>query len=225
LAVLERRRIFVNFKTYEHGSGRKSGILAEKLARVSRGRAVLIVQNTDLYRVSRAVGIPVFAQHMDAVGQGQFTGHDTALTLKENGASGVLINHSEDRKNLSEIKSCILLCRKAKMKSLVCAARSSDVAKIAALRPDMIAIEPPELIGTGIAVSRANPQIVIRSVKAIRKTSKKTIVLCGAGISAAEDVKKAIELGCDGVLLASAVMKAKKPEKVLSEFVNALPKM
>jgi triosephosphate isomerase (EC 5.3.1.1) len=35
-------------------------------------------------------------------------------------------------------------------------------------------------------------------------------------------VIKAIELGASGILLASAVMKAKEPEKVMEEFADAL---
>ncbi len=41
-------------------------------------------------------------------------------------------------------------------------------------------------------------------------------------MSNAEDVKKAIELGAAGVLLASAYVKAKDPKKLLLEMAEAL---
>jgi triosephosphate isomerase len=47
-------------------------------------------------------------------------------------------------------------------------------------------------------------------------------VLAGAGISTGDCVKKAIELGADGVLLASGVVKAKNPEEVLFDLVSKI---
>ncbi len=41
-------------------------------------------------------------------------------------------------------------------------------------------------------------------------------------ISGCEDVKKAIELGADGVLLASFITKAKDPEAATREIVDGL---
>jgi triosephosphate isomerase (TIM) len=224
LAAIKKPRIFVNFKTYKEGSGKQAELMAKCLFTASASRTVLVVQNADLYRVSRNVSMPVFAQHIDAAGYGQFTGHDVAGTLKDNGASGVLINHSEDRLAINEIKTAIKMCRDANLTSLVCAKNQAEAAKIARLRPDIVAIEPPELIATGIAVSRAKPAVVTKTVKAVKKVNKKILVLCGAGITTGEDVKKAIELGCSGVLVASAIMKSKKPKSVLQEFVAALPK-
>lgn len=73
----------------------------------------------------------------------------------------------------------------------------------AALNPDYVAIEPPELIGSGIPVSKADPDIVSSSVKAVTKINQAVKVLCGAGISKGEDLKTALDLGSKGVLLAS----------------------
>src|SRR5437773_3104707 len=47
-------------------------------------------------------------------------------------------------------------------------------------------------------------------------------VLCGAGITTSEDVSKAIQLGTEGVLVASSVVKSKKPDIVLSDMDNAI---
>ena len=85
-------------------------------------------------------------------------------------------------------------------------------------KPDYVAIEPPELIGSGIPVSKADPGIVRNSVAAVTDPNVK--VLCGAGISKGEDVKAALELGTVGVLLASGVVKAKDPKAALRDLVT-----
>jgi hypothetical protein len=90
---------------------------------------------------------------------------------------------------------------------------TSVAAAAAALGPDYVAIEPPELIGSGVSVCRADPGIIRRSVEAARKVAPGVKVLCGAGIQTGECVRIALELGTNGVLLASSVVKA----EVLSE--------
>jgi len=59
-------------------------------------------------------------------------------------------------------------------------------------------------------------------VNLVKKISPKVKVLTGAGISTGEDVKKALELGTVGVLLASGVTKAKDPEKAIRDLVSLI---
>jgi len=92
--------------------------------------------------------------------------------------------------------------------------------KFAELTPTFIAVEPPELIGSGISVSNSKPEIIINSVKAVKETNQKITVLCGAGVSNNEDVRKSLELGAEGVLLASAFVKAKDPKAFLTELAS-----
>ena len=56
----------------------------------------------------------------------------------------------------------------------------------------------------------------------VKRVNPSTSVLCGAGVKSGEDVRKAIELGSMGVLLASGVVKAEDKEKVLTELVSAI---
>ena len=88
----------------------------------------------------------------------------------------------------------------------------------------MVAIEPPELIGSGRAVSKENPEIVKDSVRRIRAVNPKVRILCGAGISSGDDVYAALKLGSQGVLVASGVVKAAKPEDVIADFCKAVRK-
>ena len=215
----------MNFKTYMEATGKRAIELAKVAEDVSRETGVTIIvapQFTDIEPVSKTVDIPVFSQHMDAVKPGAHTGHVLAEALKSAGADGSLLNHSERRINPSEITESVKLCAEADLRSLVCADTTEASVGIAKMMPDMIAIEPPELIGTGISVSKARPELITESVNEIRKLNRGVKVLCGAGVTSAEDVSKALELGSEGVLVASGIVKSKDPRIVLQSMANMM---
>lgn len=205
-------------------TGRKAVELAKQAEKVSKETDVSIAvapQFVDIVSVAKAVEIPVFAQHLDPVKPGSYTGHVLAEAIKEAGAMGTLINHSERRLKLVDIDAAIELAREKELISCVCVNNPSVSAAAAALKPDIVSIEPPELIGTGIAVSRAQPEVVTKTIKLVRGINMDVTVLCGAGISHGEDVATALRLGAQGVLVASAVVQAKDPYSILREFADA----
>lgn len=213
--------IIVNFKTYQESTGSNAVKLAkicEKVSRKTKKTIIAAVTNNDVYRVVQAVKIPVFSQHIDSVEWGANTGSILSENVKENGASGVLINHSEDPVSLTEAAKLIKRAKETRLISVVCAPTPSMVGKIAKLNPDFIAVEPPELIGGNISVSKAKPQVITNSLK----KSGKVPLLTGAGVKTREDVEIAIKLGTKGILLASGVAKANNPEKVLMDLVKGL---
>ncbi len=215
--------IVLNFKTYRESTGPEALGLAricEDIAREHSLEMVVVPQAADISAIAGAVKIPVFSQHVDGVGYGGFTGHITAASLKAAGASGTLINHSERRLRLAEIEASIAACRLAGLKSIVCTNNVATTRAAAAMEPDYVAIEPPELIGSGIPVSKADPEIVAKSVEAVRRISPNVGVLCGAGITHGEDLKSALDLGSQGVLLASGIIKAKDQRKALEDLVT-----
>jgi triosephosphate isomerase len=85
-----------------------------------------------------------------------------------------------------------------------------------------VAVEPPELIGGDFSVSRAQPELVKGTVDAVKAVSPEVKVLCGAGVKSGEDVRKALELGSEGVLLASGVVKAKDVEQAIRDLVTGI---
>jgi len=219
--------IIVNFKTYLEATGKKAVELAKKAEKVSEETEVSIVvapQFADISIVAETVNIPVFAQHVDPIKPGSYTGHVLAESLKEAGAIGTLINHSERQLKLSEISEIINITRENGLVSLVCANNPNISAAVATLKPDMLAIEPPELIGTGNPVSKAKPEVITGTVKLVRSVNSNVTILCGAGITQGEDVAAAIKLGTQGVLVASGIVKAKNPYAVLREFAEATQK-
>jgi triosephosphate isomerase len=216
--------IIVNFKTYLEATGKRALELAKQAEKASKETGACIVvapQFADIAKIAEAVEIPVFAQHIDPIKPGNCTGHILAESVIEAGAVGTLINHSEIQLKLADIDAVIRLAQEKNLISCVCTSNPSISAAVAYLNPDIISIEPPELIGTGIAVSKARPEDVTNTLRLVRKVNNKAVILCGAGISHGEDVSVALKLGTHGVLVASGIVKAKDPYSVLREFADA----
>lgn len=225
LEKLQTPVIIVNFKTYLGATGEKAVELAKKAEKVSLETKVSIgvaPQFADIANIAKVVSIPVFAQHVDPIQPGSHTGHLLAESVKEAGAMGTLINHSERQLKLSDIDAVIKITREKGLVSVVCANNPAISASVATLKPEIIAIEPPELIGTRIPVSKAKPEVITDTIKLVREINKKVVILCGAGISRGEDVKAALRLGTQGVLVASGIVKAKDPYAILREFAEAI---
>jgi len=227
LAKVRVPLILVNFKTYIEATGKKAVQLAKLAEKATHECDICIAvapQFTDIYQMAQKVNIPIFAQHMDFVKPGSFTGHILPESIKEAGAVGTLINHSERRLKLADIDATIVRAREVDLLSVVCANNAAVSAAVSALKPDMIAVEPPELIGTGIPVSKAKPEVVTGTVELVKRINPDVVILCGAGIMRGEDVAAALRLATEGVLVASGIVKAKDPYKVLLEFAEAITK-
>jgi triosephosphate isomerase len=215
--------ILVNFKTYEESQGRRALALAKVAERVGKEYGVCIAvvpQYVDIPLIVNNTSVPVFAQHVDPEMPGSHTGHITPESVKEAGAVGSLLNHSERRLSLEVIDGAVRRCRSLEQMTCVCAETVMVGKSFAALNPDMIAIEPPELIGSGVSVSKAKPKVITNSVRMIKAVNPKIHVLCGAGVTNGEDVATALKLGSKGILVASGVVKAKDPEAVLRDFAE-----
>ena len=217
--------IVVNFKTYPESSGKEALALAKICEQVAHetGSVIMVAPPlSDLALVASSVDIPVYAQHVDDVRSGNTTGHVTMENIRASGASGTLLNHSERRIKVAEIHDLIGNARALHMATIVCTNNPGVSVACAAMGPDAVAVEPPELIGGDISVTTANPGIVSDTVRAIRAVRPDVAVLCGAGVKGRADVQKAIELGSSGVLLASGVVKAKDKRAVLMDLASGL---
>ncbi|RLF25786.1 MAG: triose-phosphate isomerase [Thermoplasmata archaeon] len=223
--MLKTPVIVVNVKTYAEATGGKALELAKLMDEVASETGVsmaIAVQASDIYMVSQAVSIPVFAEHIDPIKPGSHTGWTLPEAVKEAGAVGTFINHSEHRLKLADLDECIARAKELDLDQIVCSNNIATSKAIAALNPNFVAVEPPELIGGEVSVTKANPDIVSGTVKAVREINRSIGILCGAGVKNGEDVKKALELGTDGVLLASGVVKAKDKKAVLLDLANNL---
>lgn len=217
--------IIVNFKTYLEATGQRALELAKKSERVANEFGVNVAvapQAVDITRVAFAVSIPVLAQHVDPYAPGAYTGSISIEAVKEAGAVGTLINHSEKRLRIDEIDEVIKRAASVGLEVVACASTPEVAASLSALKPNFIAIEPPELIGSGRAVSKTKPEVITNTIRLIKNVNPAVVVICGAGITSGDDVEAAIKLGTQGVLVASGVVKAKDQETALRDLVQGL---
>ena len=214
----------INCKNYEEIAGEKIIKLAKIAEKISKKYKIkiAIAPPHHLIPLITKFGIIVLAQHLDDKKVGSTTGFMIPEIIKKSKIDGSIINHSEHRITESEIKNLVKRLKKLKLKTVVCVKNVSEAKKYAKINPTFIAIEPPELIGTGRAISTEKPQLITNSINAVQSAKNSTKLLCGAGIVSAEDVSRAVELGSKGILVASGVIKAKTWENILSDFSRGL---
>ena len=217
--------IIINVKTYEESTGKKAleiAQAAEKVAQKEKAEIAIAVQATDITMISQKVKLPIMAQHIDNKTYGSNTGFLIPEAAKQAGAVGTILNHAEHQIDEKTIEETIKKAQKLGMFVCLCANTPQRGAELAKYNPEFIAVEPPELIGGDISVSNAQPGIVVDAVKLIKKANPKIKVLVGAGVKTGADVKKSLELGAEGVLLASGVVKAADKEKTITDLAKGL---
>lgn len=204
--------LIINFKNYTDIGGEKTLELSKVAEQVRNSTGVEIViapPQPSLSQVCTMVKTPVISQHVDSSKPGSTTGYFVPEIVKSYGVIGSLINHSEHRiDSLDSIGELVEVLRGLQMVSVVCGRTVEEARNIARFNPDFIAIEPPELIGSGKAVSKENPAIITESIAAAAEQSKSSKVICGAGIIDKTDVESALRLGANGILVASGIIKA-----------------
>lgn len=210
--------ILINFKTYKKINDQL--VLAKAIAKVKRINYTIAVSPSllALKEIVEKTNLVVYGQHMDGVGLGPHTGSISIDELKEINVKGTILNHSERKLTLQQLKETIGLCD-SKLKTIVCASTIAELEKIAHLHPTYIAYEPKELIGKNISVCEAKPDIILKAVDKTRAISPTTKLLCGAGIHKKEDLGLALLLRADGILISHAIVQAKKPQEVLAELL------
>ena len=214
----------INCKNYEEIAGDKIIKFVKTAEKISKKYKVKIAISPPQHLIGLVANstIPILAQHIDVSKVGSTTGFVIPELLKKSKVKGSLINHSEHRISSKDIEKLVIKLSELKMVSILCVKDIAEVKKYVKLNPDYIAIEPPELIGSGKAVSKEKPELIAKAASIVNNSKNKTKLLCGAGIVSGEDVAKAIELGSKGILVASGIIKAKDWDKVISEFSKAL---
>ncbi|MBD3330069.1 triose-phosphate isomerase, partial [Candidatus Peregrinibacteria bacterium] len=155
---------------------------------------------------------------VDPVAYGSYTGKISPYLVKSMGAFGTLLNHAENSLGDQDLEDSIKRSQDAELFTIVCANTPEYAHKVKGWAPDLIAVEPPELIGGDVSVSKAEPKIIEDSVAFVGEGR----TLVGAGVKNSEDVKIAIALGASGVLLASGITKSEDPYNSLMDLVSGL---
>jgi triosephosphate isomerase len=202
--------IIVNFKSVKEGN-RVLGF-----AREMDGLGVVVaVPSANIKEVSGGTGLEVFSQHVE--GFNDEKGFLDVKATKEAGASGTLLNHNDHPLSLDEIKRAVKECHAEGLRVVVCVKDLEMVGELKKLGVFAIAYEEPRLIGSKDSVT--NYPEKIRKFVGLFGGSE-VAPLCGAGVNSRRDVEKAGELGCEGVLVSSAVMKAEDPRGVLEGMIG-----
>ncbi|MGY5140477.1 MAG: triose-phosphate isomerase [Candidatus Nitrosopumilus sp. Bin_571-38] len=214
----------INCKNYEEIAGDnivKFIKIAEKISKKYKIKIAIAPPQHLIGMVSNST-IPILSQHIDDSKVGSTTGFVIPELLKKSKVKGSLINHSEHRITSKEIEKLVSKLKELKMISILCVKDVAEVKKYVKLNPDYIAIEPPELIGSGKAISKEKPDLIFKAADIIKNAKNSTKLLCGAGIVSGEDVSKAIELGSKGILVASGIIKAKDWNKIINDFAKSM---
>lgn len=207
--------IFLNFKNYQETSGEKT----LKLCRLIKDKQVIpCLQAVDIFRIKQVLpDLEIWAQHADPVEFGKFTGFQAPLSLKNAGASGVILNHAEHQVELKILSETVKYCRQAGLKIMLLAPDLPMIKQFNELKPDFIGFEDPKLIGGPIAMIDAYADLVSQAAK----ISERPLIV-GGGIRTAEHVRKSFQAGGKGVLVASEFAKSSDPEKTLKELIMGL---
>ena len=204
--------VVINFKTYKQGAG------VLKLAKIIEGvdkRILVGVQACDIEEISHKTKLKVFCQHVDWQKLGKGTGFVLPEAVKVDGAVGVFLNHSEHKLKWRVLKKTIKRCRGVGLRVLIFVSGLKEAKRVKRLKPDYLVVEPPELVGGKVSVSKAKPEMISDVAKKLGCN-----FLIGAGVKNSEDVRIAMKLGASGVAVSSGVVKAKNPGKVLRELLK-----
>lgn len=215
--------LVINTKSYKQAILPDSLLLARTAQDISEELGVniaLAVQPTDIYLLSSRTTIPILAQHFDPVEE-RATGAVSGLAIRSAGAVGSLINHSEKKLSLRSIKERIDYARMIGLSTITCSSSIDEAVSIARLNPSMLAYEPPELIGGNVSVT-TKPDVLRELVSRIKSINHDLPLLCGAGIKHGKDIAKALDLGMDGVLVASGVILARDWKEKIYELASNL---
>jgi len=211
--------LIINFKTYAQSSGPNAVKIARSLAKAAQEfpkvESGFAPPSFDLAQIAKAASVPVWAQHTDPAGEGQFTGYLSPSNAKAAGATGTFLNHSEHPLEPEVIQKTLETVRKAGLKVLIFASSPEIVAELTSLKPNYIAYEPPELIGGSVSVTSAKPEVIKEAVA----SSGEIPLLIGAGVHGKVDIQTGVSLGAAGAVVSSAVITADDPPAVFIDLL------
>jgi len=207
-------------KAYLYGEGALALARVAEEASLETGVSVIYTpQLTDLHLISEHCShLYLCAQHMDPIVVGRGQGSILPEAVKAAGAKCVMLNHAERPVTLAHLRAAVERAKQVGLMSVVCCDSIAESRAAAELAPEIIVVEPTELIGTGVT---SDEQLIIASTKAVKDVNPTIQVLQGAGISNADDVYRTILAGADATGSSSAICKAADPAKMLREMLKA----
>lgn len=195
---------------------------ADRMAKEFGVQIIFTPQCVDIPLIaSRVNEVLVFAQHMDAIKVGRGIGAVLPEAIKAAGARGVLLNHAEKPLDNDTIRQSIQRADEVGLATLVCARHLTQAVEVAAMHPNILLAERPELIGTGKRLENDHEEI--RQINdAVKSIDPNVFVLHGAGITDEKDVYRIIASGAQGTGSTSGIIKAQDPLAMLTRMIKAV---
>jgi triosephosphate isomerase len=162
----------------------------------------------------------ILAPYMDTLRPGRGMADILPEAVKDAGAKGVVVNHSEKPMTLPAIKATIERANELDMLVFACADTIAEAKAVAQLGPDIINPEPSELIG-GAAGKVSDMSYVKESIKAIKEINPNILVEQAAGITTGQQVYDFIMAGSEAAGAASGILNAEDPIAKMYEMVEA----
>lgn len=210
--------IFLALKTYKQSTGDQVIRLLSSVKKIITETNVSIIavaQATDIYRIRKELDIEVWAQHVDPIDPGKNTGWISPYSVKEAGATGVLINHSEHKLKEEVIIKTVKKARQHNLKIILIGQTVEMVKKFDSFDIDFLSFEKEDLIASPVSMIDQQEE----TIKSLVKIVKHPLII-GAGINDGEDTRKSKAAGAVGVLMATYFVTAPDPEKKLRELAN-----
>ena len=207
----------IGLKGYAWGAEAvRLAVEADRLAAELGVAVVYDPQAVDIPAVAAAVRhVHVFAQHMDPVPPGRGVGAVLAEALRDAGATGTLLNHSERPMTPGDLRAAIERAHATGLATLVFADTPAEAGALARLGPDIVLAEPPELIATGVSAGNVMADFVRDAVAAVKAVDPRILVMSGAGVNGPEDVDRMMRLGLDGTGSSSGILRAPDPVRAM----------
>lgn len=215
--------IFVNFKTYAQASGKAAldlSKICEKVALETEVNITPVVQPFDVAFVQQGTQLQPWVQHIDPFDMGSHTGSIIVESAVAHGGVGTLLNHSEKTLPFDVLVKTVEHIREVKpgFHIMICVPDMHTLEKALMLKPDYIAFEPPELVGsTTGSVASEKSNIIEEAAKATGEIP----LIVGAGIKSAEDILVSLKKGSKGILVSKAVVTADDQKEMLLELARA----
>lgn len=214
--------IFLSLKTYKEATGQAVINLLSSVKNVSQKTGISIIpiaQPTDIYRIKKELDIEVWTQHVDPIDPGKNTGWISPYSVKQAGATGVIINHSEHKLKEEVILTTIKKARQYDLKILLIGQTVEMVKRFDSYDIDYLSFEKEDLIASPISMIDQQEEAIKKLVKAVKHP-----LIIGAGINDGEDTRKSMLAGAKGVLMATYFVTALDPEQKLRELAKGFIK-
>jgi triosephosphate isomerase (TIM) len=168
---------------------------------------------------SRVPALWVFAQGMDDGRPGRTTGAILPEALAAVGADGVLLNHAERPLSQEALRAAMRRADEAGLRTLVCANNTSEATLYASWSPDIVLLEPHDLIGT---VHKGERPWIRSANHAIAQVNSAVLVMHSGGVAEPDDVRSLIAQGADGTGCTSAIVGARDPGEMAAVMIRAV---